>query len=135
MSFAVRGGLICESAWPERQGEFADKINSMPKYVVSSTLEEPLEWNNSSLIQGDVAAEVGKLKEQDGRPILVAGSATLVHSLIENDLVDELRLMVFTVMIGGGKRPFPESQQKKPFKLTDTQTFGSGVAVHSYEPA
>jgi dihydrofolate reductase len=123
------------SAWPEREGPFADKINSMPKYVVSSTLADPLEWNNSILILGDVAEEVGKLKEQDGGPILVAGSATLVHSLIESDLVDELRLMVFPVMIGGGKRPFPESQQKKPFKLTDTQTFASGVAVYTYEPA
>jgi len=123
------------AAWPKRKGEFADKINSMPKYVVSSTFEQPLEWNNSTLIQGDVVEEVGKLKKQDGGPILVAGSATLVHSLIENDLVDELRLMVFPVMIGGGKRPFPESRQKKSFKLTDTQTFGSGVAVHTYEPA
>ncbi len=123
------------AAWPEREGEFADKINSMPKYVVSSTLEDPLEWNNSTLIKGDIVEEVGKLKEQDGGPILVAGSATLVHSLIENDLVDELRLMVFPVMIGGGKRPFPDSQQKKPFRLIDTKTFGSGVAVHTYEPA
>jgi dihydrofolate reductase len=122
-------------AWPEREGEFSDKVNSMPKHVVSSTLEEPLQWNNSTLIKGDVVEEVGKLKEQDGEPILVAGSATLVHYLIENDLVDELRLMVFPVMIGGGKRPFPESQQRKPFKLTDTQTFGPGVAVHTYQPA
>lgn len=123
------------AAWPKREGEFADKINSMPKYVVSSTLEDPLEWNNSTLIRGDLAEEVGKLKEQDGGPILVAGSATLVHSLIENDLVDELRLMVFPVMIGGGKRLFPESRQKKSFKLTDTRAFDSGVAVHTYEPA
>jgi dihydrofolate reductase len=123
------------AAWPEREGEFADKINSMPKYVVSSSLEEPLEWSNSTLIKGDVAGEVGTLKEQDGGPILVAGSATLVHSLIENDLVDELRLMVFPVMIGGGKRPFPESGQKKRFKLSDTHTFGSGVSVQTYEPA
>jgi dihydrofolate reductase len=123
------------AAWPPRDGEFADKMNSMPKYVVSSTLTEPLEWNNSTLIQGDVAEEVGKLKAQDGGPIVVAGSATLVQSLIENDLVDELRLMVFPVMIGGGKRPFPESQQKKPFRPTDTRTFGPGVAVHTYERA
>ena len=122
-------------AWPEREGEFADKMNSMPKYVVSSTLEDPLEWNNSTVIKGDVAAEVGRLKEQASGPILVAGSATLVHSLIENDLVDELRLMVFPVMIDGGKRPFPDSRQRKPFKPTDTQTFGSGVAAHTYEPA
>src|SRR3954453_8436455 len=80
-------------AWPDREGPFADKMNSMPKYVVSSTLEDPLEWNNSTMIRGDVAEEVGKLKAQDGAPILVAGSATLVRALIENDLVDELRLM------------------------------------------
>jgi dihydrofolate reductase len=122
-------------AWPEREGPFADKMNSMPKYVVSSTLAEPLAWNNSTLIQGDVAGEVRKLKEQDGGPILVAGSATLVHSLIENDLVDELHLMVFPVMIGGGQRPFPESRQKKSFKPAGTQAFDSGVVVQMYEPA
>ena len=123
------------AAWPEREGPFADKINAMPKYVVSSTLEDPLEWNNSTLIRGEVAEEVGKLKAQEGGPILVAGSATLVHSLIDNDLVDELRLMVFPVMIGGGKRPFPESRQRKTFKPTGTHTFDSGVAVHTYERA
>ena len=122
-------------AWPQRSGEFADHLNAMPKHVVSSTLSEPLEWNNSTLIRGDVAAEVTKLKERDGGPILVAGSCTLVHSLIENDLVDELRLMVFPIVIGGGKRPFPKSGQKKSFKLTDSRTFGSGVAVNAYEPA
>jgi dihydrofolate reductase len=123
------------AAWPEREGKFADKMNSMPKYVVSSTLSEPLDWNNSTLIQGDVVEEVGKLKQQEGGPIVVAGSATLVQSLIENDLVDELCLMVFPVMIGGGKRPFPESRLRKSFKPTDTQTFGPGVAVTTYERA
>ncbi len=122
------------AAWPQRDGPFADKMNSMPKYVVSSTLAKPLEWQNSTLIGGDVAREVEELKRQDGGPILVAGSATLVRSLIEDDLVDELRLMVFPVMIGGGLRPFPESEQKKPFKLTKTEAFDSGVAVHTYEP-
>jgi dihydrofolate reductase len=122
-------------AWPKRSGEFADKFNSMPKHVVSSTLSEPLEWNNSTLIKGDLAEEVGKLKEGDGGPILVAGSCTLVQALIEQDLVDELRLMVFPVMIGGGKRAFPESGQKKSFKLADTRAFSSGVLVNSYEPA
>jgi dihydrofolate reductase len=123
------------AAWPQREGEFADHINSMPKYVVSSTLSEPLEWENSTLISGDVADQVGKLKERDEAPILVAGSATLVHSLIENDLVDELRLMVFPVVLGGGKRPFPENGQKKSFRLAGTETFESGVAVNTYEPA
>jgi dihydrofolate reductase len=122
-------------AWPKRSGEFADKLNSMPKYVVSSTLSDPLEWNNSTLIQGDIAAEVATLKERDGGPILVAGSCTLVQSLVENDLVDELRLMVFPVIVGGGKRLFPESRQKKSFKLTGSQAFNSGVAVNTYEPA
>jgi dihydrofolate reductase len=121
-------------AWPQREGEFADKMNSMPKYVVSSTLSEPLEWSNSTLIRGDVAGEVAKLKQQDGGPILVAGSQTLVHSLIENDLVDELRLMLFPVLIGGGKRLFPESPDKRTLKLVDTQAFESGVVVHTYQP-
>ncbi len=123
------------AAWPERQGEFAEKINAMPKYVVSSTLSEPLEWSNSTLIKGDVAAGVAKLKQRQQGPILVAGSATLVHTLLEEDLVDELRLMVFPVIIGGGKRPFPESRQRQAFRLTDTRRFDSGVAVHTYEPA
>jgi dihydrofolate reductase len=123
------------AAWPERSGPFADKMNSMPKYVVSSTLSGPLAWNNTTVLGGDLADEVTKLKQGDGGPILVAGSAKLVHALIENDLIDELRLMVFPVAIGGGKRVFPESGLKKPFKLTDTQTFQSGVAVRTYEPA
>jgi dihydrofolate reductase len=123
------------AAWPQREGPFADKFNSMPKHVVSTTLSEPLEWENSHLIGADVAAEVAKLKEGDGGPILVAGSCTLVHALIEADLVDELRLMVFPVLLGGGKRPFPEAGQKKTFRLAETTTFPSGVCVQSYEPA
>ena len=98
------------------------------------TLKDPLAWNNSTFIQGDLAEEVGQLKKRDGGPILVAGSATLVQWLIDHDLVDELQLMVFPVMTGGGKRPFPEAPQRKVFKPTETQTFGSGVAVHTYEP-
>jgi dihydrofolate reductase len=122
-------------AWPQREGPFAEKMNTMPKHVVSSTLAEPLAWNNSTLIRGDVADEVGKLKQQDGGPILVAGSATLVHTLIENDLVDELRLMLFPVVVGGGIRPFPDSRRRKAFKLADTQAFESGVVVLTYERA
>jgi dihydrofolate reductase len=122
-------------AWPERGGPFADKMNSMPKYVVSSTLSEPLEWNNSRLLQGDLATEVARLKEADGGPILAAGSATLVHSLVENDLVDEYRLMVFPVVIADGKRLFPDVSDKKPLKLVESKAFDSGVAVHTYEPA
>jgi dihydrofolate reductase len=121
-------------AWPERQGEFADKMNSMPKYVVTTTRDE-LEWNNSIPIKGDVAEEVTKLKQQDGGPILVAGSRTLVHTLIEHDLIDEYRLMVFPVVLGSGKRLFPESPDKTTLELVDTKTFDTGVQVHTYRPA
>ena len=123
------------AAWPEYEGEFADKMNSMPKYVVSSTIAEPLEWNNSTVVKGALAREVTRLKEHDGGPLLVAGSATLVRALIEHDLVDELRLMVFPVMVGGGLRAFPESRAKKLFELTDVTRFATGVAVHTYRPA
>ena len=123
------------AAWPERGGTFADKMNAMPKHVVSSTLSDPLAWSNSTVLGGDAVDEVTKLKAGEGGPILVAGSCTLVRSLIENDLVDELRLMVFPVLIGGGKRIFPESRQKKTLRPTATEAFPSGVVVHAYEPA
>jgi dihydrofolate reductase len=123
------------ASWPHRDGEFADRMNSMPKYVVSSTLPEPLEWNNATVVKGGVAKEVTRLKEQDDGPLLVAGSATLVRALIEHQLVDELRLMVFPVMVGGGLRAFPESREKKLFELTDVTRFPTGVAVHTYRPA
>ena len=121
-------------AWPERTGQFADKMNSMPKYVVTTTLDE-LEWDNSTPIKGDVAEEVTKLKQQDGGPILVAGSRTLVHTLMEHDLVDEYRLMVFPVVLGSGKRLFPESPDKTTLELVDTKTFDTGVQVNTYRPA
>src|SRR6266699_6818658 len=92
-------------AWPSREGEFADKFNNMPKYVVSSTLDEP-EWQNSTVLKGDVAEEVGKLKQEQDGDIVVHGSARLVQTLVENDLVDEIRLMVFPVLLGSGKRLF-----------------------------
>jgi dihydrofolate reductase len=122
-------------AWPQRQGEFAEKVNSMPKYVVSSTLSEPLGWENSSLLRGELAPSVEGLKQRHEGPILVAGSATLVHSLLEQDLVDELRLMVFPVIVGGGKRPFPESLRRAAFRLTDNRDFDTGVTVLTYESA
>jgi dihydrofolate reductase len=121
-------------AWPSREGEFADKFNSMPKYVVSSTLEDP-EWNNSTVLRGDLAEEVGRLKREVDGVILVAGSAQLVQGLLEHDLVDELRLMVFPVLLGEGKRLFGESSDKKPLKLTDSRTVGDGVTILNYEPA
>jgi len=121
-------------AWPSREGEFADKFNSMPKYVVSSTLEEP-EWNNSTVLKGDVAEEVAKLrKEQDGE-IVVHGSARLVQTLIEDDLVDELRLMVFPVVLGSGKRLFGDTGDKKRLRLVDSKVVGDGVAILTYQPA
>jgi dihydrofolate reductase len=120
-------------AWPEREGPFAERMNSMPKYVVTTTLDE-LEWNNSTPIKGDVAAEVAKLKEQDGGDILVAGSRTLVQTLMEHDLVDEYRLMVFPVVVGSGDRLFPETPDKTTLELTDTKTFETGVQVNTYRP-
>jgi dihydrofolate reductase len=121
-------------AWPSREGPFADKFNSMPKYVVSSTLEDP-EWTNSTVLKGDVAEEVAKLKQQVGGVILVAGSVQLVQALIEHDLVDELRLMVFPVVLGAGKRLFGETSDKKGLRLKDSKTVGDGVAILVYEPA
>ena len=121
-------------AWPQRKGEFADKFNSMPKYVVTSTLDE-LEWNNSTPIKGDVAEEVKKLKQADGGPILVAGSRMLVHTLMEHDLIDEYHLMVFPVVLGSGKKLFPDSEDKTTLDLVETKTFDKGVQVHIYRPA
>ena len=124
------------AAWPQRSGEFADKFNTMPKYVVSTTLTEPLEWENSTLISGNAAEEIAQLKQSDGGPILLAGSRTLVHTLYEHDLVDEYRIMIFPVILGTGRRLFPDDAgDKKPLKLVDTQTFDNGVAVHTYHPA
>jgi dihydrofolate reductase len=122
------------AAWPSREGEFADKFNSMPKYVVSSTLTEP-EWNNSTVLKGDVADEVAKLKQEQDGDIVVHGSARLVQTLIEEDLVDEFRLMVFPVVLGSGKRLFGETSDKKPLRLVDSKVVGDGVAILIYEPA
>ena len=122
------------AAWPSREGEFADKFNSMPKYVVSSTLEEP-EWNNSTVLKGDVPVEVAKLKQEKDGEIVVHGSARLVETLIEHDLVDEFRLMVFPLVLGSGKRLFGETSDKKPLRLVDSKTVGDGVAILIYEPA
>ena len=123
------------AAWPSMEDEagFADKMNSMPKYVVSSTLSDP-EWENTTVLGGgDVAGEVAKLKDEVGGVILVFGSAQLVQAMIENDLVDELRLMVFPVVLGKGKRLFAETSDKKPLRLTDSKTIGDGIAVLTYE--
>jgi dihydrofolate reductase len=121
------------AAWPQRSGEFADKMNAMPKFVASTTLREP-EWENTTVLGGDVAAEVAKLKQADGGPILVAGSCTLVQSLMPHGVIDEYRLMIFPVVLGSGKRLFPETPEKTPLELADTRTFGSGVVVQTYRP-
>ena len=122
------------AAWPSRDGEFADKFNTMPKYVVSSTLDEP-DWNNSTVLKGDVAEEVAKLRQEQDGDIVVHGSARLVQTLVENDLVDELRLMVFPVVLGSGKRLFGETTDKKPLRLVDSKMVGDGVAILVYQPA
>jgi dihydrofolate reductase len=121
-------------AWPSREGEFADKFNQMPKYVVSTTLEDP-EWTNSTVISGDVAREVARLRDEIDGDIVVHGSATLVQTLLDNDLVDELRLMVFPVVLGSGKRLFGDTADKKPLRLTDSMTVGDGVAILVYQRA
>jgi dihydrofolate reductase len=122
------------AAWPSRDGEFADKFNTMPKYVVSSTLEEP-EWNNTTVLKGDLADEVANLKQQHEGDIVVHGSPSLVQALLERDLVDELRLMVFPVALGSGKRLFGETSDKKPLQLADSKIVGNGVAILVYQRA
>jgi dihydrofolate reductase len=122
------------AAWPSREGEFADKFNTMPKYVVSSTLQEP-EWENSTVLKGDVAEEVAKLRQEQDGDIVVHGSARLVQTLVDHDLVDEFRLMVFPVVLGSGKRLFGETLDKKPLRLVDSRVVGDGVAILVYEPA
>jgi dihydrofolate reductase len=124
------------AAWPSRTDDagFADKFNSMPKYVVSSTLENP-EWNNTTVLKGDLADEVAQLKQEHEGDIVVHGSAQLAQALLERDLVDELRLMVFPVVLGTGKRVFGETSDKKPMQLADSKVVGDGVAILVYRPA
>jgi dihydrofolate reductase len=121
-------------AWPSRDGEFADKFNNMPKYVVSSTLSDP-EWNNSTVLKDDITAEVEKLKGQHEGDIVVHGSVQLAQYLIDHDLVDELRLMVYPVVLGSGKRLFGETSDKKPLNLADSKVVGDGVIVLTYTKA
>jgi len=121
------------AAWPGQEGEFADKFNTMPKYVVSSTLDRA-EWNNSTVLEGDVVDAVSELKQEFGGDIVVHGSAQLVQTLLEHDLVDELRLMVFPVVLGTGKRLFADTSDKKPMRLAESKTVGEGVTTLVYEP-
>lgn len=118
--------------WLSRDGEFADRLNSMPKYVVSGTLAEAA-WSNGTVLDGDVVDEVSKLKKELEGEILVYASYRLVHTLIEHDLVDELRLFVFPVLVGAGRRLFGETGGRKPLRLIRTSTVGSGLTFVSYE--
>jgi dihydrofolate reductase len=125
--------------WPSQEGgedqEFADYMNNTPKFVVSETLQEPLEWNNSTLIDGDVAEEIAKLKQQPGKDISIVGSGTLVRSLLADGLLDELGLMVHPIVLGSGKRLFEEGGDQKALELVDSKTFGTGVLYLTYRPA
>ena len=118
-------------AWPQREGEFADKFNNMPKYVVSSTLSDP-EWTNTTVIGPD---DITRVRDDVDGDIVVHGSAQLVQGLLEHGLVDEVRLMVFPVVLGSGKRLFGETSDKKPLRLKDSKTVGDGVSIQVYEAA
>ena len=119
--------------WPQFEGEFADKFNTMPKYVVSSTLTNP-EWNNTTVLRGDVVEEVTKLKQRYERDIVVHGSPRLAQTLIEHDLVDALHLQIYPVIVGAGKRLFGDTSQTKRLRLTETKTVGD-VHILIYERA
>jgi dihydrofolate reductase len=121
------------AAWPERDGEFADKFNNMPKYVVSSTLKDP-EWTNSHVLGGDLVEDVTRVRDEVGGDIVVHGSARLSQALLEHDLVDELRLMVFPVVLGRGRRLF-EPGEKKRLKLAGSSTTSTGCVILRYERA
>ncbi|HEX6302287.1 MAG TPA: dihydrofolate reductase family protein [Acidimicrobiia bacterium] len=120
------------AAWPERDGPFADKINAMPKFVVSSTLTDP-EWEKTTVLPGDPIASVATLKESDGGPILVNGSAHLVHALTEAGLVDEFRAMIHPVLIADGLRMFPDPRELQKLRLTESIAYDSGVALLIYQ--
>lgn len=122
------------AAWPAREGEFADMFNRMPKYVVSATLGEAT-WNNSTVLRGGVQEEVVKLKRTLKGDIVVHGSGRLVQALIEHDLVDEMRLMVFPVILGAGRRLFSSTTDKRDLRLVESRTVGDGVAILIYQPA
>ena len=117
--------------WPSRSGDLADRLNSLPKYVVSSTLEDP-DWNNSTVLKGDAVNEVSKLKQGLNGEIVVAGSFQLLRTLIEHDLADELRLLVYPVVLGEGQRLFEEASEQRPARLVETRTVDD-LAYLTYE--
>jgi dihydrofolate reductase len=118
--------------WQPRTGKLADRLNSLPKYVVSSSLENP-EWNNTTVLKGDVMTEVSKLKQNLAGEIIVPASYQLTRTLMEHDMVDELRLVVFPVVLGAGERLFGETSDKKPMRLLDSRTIGDGLVYVTYE--
>jgi dihydrofolate reductase len=119
----------------EQYGEYADMMNGYPKHVASRTLQVPLQWNNSTLIKGDVAEEVSRLKRQPGKDILVFGSGYLVNTLMRDDLIDEYRLMIFPVVVGSGQRLFADGIDEIVLKLVDSKTLSTGVLYLTYQPA
>ena len=121
------------AAWPQREGEFAEKFNQMPKYVVTSSPSE-LEWSNSTAVDGDLGEEVARIRQRHDRDVVVHGSAQLTQELLDRELVDELRLMVFPVVLGSGKRLFGETNDKKQLQLVDSKVVGDGVAILTYAP-
>jgi dihydrofolate reductase len=121
------------AVWPQSEDEGADYFNNVRKYVVSETLEGPLEWNNSTLIKGDIVEQIADLKRRDGEDITVHGSANLVQTLMRHDLVDRYRLLVYPLVVGGGKRLFGEDTTAN-LKLLESRSFGSGVVALIYEP-
>ena len=129
--FGRRSYEFFGARWPSRSGELADRLNSLPKYVVSSTLEDP-DWNNSTVLKGDVVKAVSKLKQELDGEIVVYGSIQLVRTLMEHDLVDELRLMIYPVVLGAGERLFAETSDKKPMRLVETKA-GDDIAFLTYE--
>jgi dihydrofolate reductase len=120
--------------WPSRSGDWADRLNSLPKFVVSATLEDPVAWNNSTVLKGDVVSEVSKLKQRVNGEIVVYASGRLVHTLMEHDLVDELRLTTYPFVVGAGERLFGEISEMKPLRLLDTRTIGDSLALLVYKP-
>jgi dihydrofolate reductase len=134
--FGRRTYQIMAAYWPNQPDDnpFAASLNGLPKYVASTTLSEPLEWQNSTLLQGDVAKAVAELKEQPGKNLVVLGSGELVQTLMENDLVDEYGLMINPIVLGSGKRLFRDGSAKRPLRLVRSMTSSTGVLVATYEP-
>ncbi|MDQ4128389.1 MAG: dihydrofolate reductase family protein [Actinomycetota bacterium] len=119
----------------EQTGEYGAMMNGYPKYGVSGNLEESLGWNNSTLIKGNIVKEVARLKQQPGKDVLIFGSADLVNTLLQHDLIDEYRLLILPVIVGGGKQLFSDGNDSKALRLIETKTFGSGVIALSYRQA